>query len=253
MDDLYSLILGAGQPGSVGRRYNLLYVGAARLARSFELDDVLTALEVDMQYTVAIGARRKVFVHGGVVGWHGRALVMLGASGSDTTRIVTALTRAGASYYADRYAVLDARGRVHPFPTAVPSAGGNGDALHTLSIESLGDRIGHEPLPVGAIVVFNRVSGARWRPRVLTQGQAVLAVLEHAASAAERPAFTLRVADAAVARAHAVMRGTPADTNDVVTALLDATEGKRHALSTRRTSHAKTYPQGEPDDSQNRR
>jgi hypothetical protein len=243
VDDLYSLIVGGSRPGPVGRRYNLLYIGASRLARSFELDDVLTSLEDDMQYAVANSARRKVFVHAGVIGWRGRALVMLGASDADTTRLVGALTRAGASYYADRFAVLDARGRVHPFPTAPQTTGG----------EMYSKSVGVEPLPVGAIVIFSHRSATRWRPRRLTQGQAVLAVLEQAVSAAERPAFTLRVADAAVASAHALLRGNLSDARDVVPALLDATEGRTHALSTRRTSYAKSHPQGEPHESQNRR
>jgi hypothetical protein len=239
VDDLYSLVVGGGRPGSVARRYNLLYVGAARLARSFELDDVLAALEDDMQYTVAIGARRKVFVNAGVVGWHGRALVVLGASGADTTSLVGALIRAGASYYADRFAVLDAHGRVHPFPT-------------TRSIESLGNRVGREPLPVGAIVVFNHSRKARWRPRALTKGQAVLALLEHAVSAAKRPAFTLRVADAAVASANAVLRGTLGDENDIVTALLAATEGSMHA-HLGGPPHATSHQEREPAGSRSRR
>jgi hypothetical protein len=188
---------------------------------------VLDALEADMLYTVANCARRKVFVHAGVVGWHGRALIMLGAAGADTTRLIAALTRAGASYYADRFAVLDTHGRVHPFATALRSTA--------------------EPLPVGAIAVFDRPSGACLRLRALTQGQAVLAVLEHAVSAAERPAFTLRVADAAVASAHAVMRGTLGDASDAVTALLDATEGKRTQSQTGGRPHAKSRSKREPD------
>jgi hypothetical protein len=229
VDDLYSLIVGASASRPVGRRYNLLYIGASRLARSFELDEVLASLEDDMQYAVANSARRKVFVHAGVIAWRGRALIMLGASDADSTRLVTALTSAGASYYADRFAVLDAHGRVHAFP-----------------------RVGVEPLPVGAIVSFSHRAATRWRPRALTQGQAVLALLEHAVSAAERPAFALRVADAAVASAHAVLRGAFSDEGDLVTTLLDATEGRTHALATWRTSHAKPHSQRQPVLSQNR-
>jgi hypothetical protein len=244
--------VGGGRPGSVGRRYNLLYVGAARLARSLELDEVLAALEVDMEYTIAIGARRKVFVDAGVVGWHGRALVVLEAAGAGTTSLVAALIRAGATYYADRYAVLDTHGRVHPFPTAPRPAGGNGDVPPAFSIESLGGRVGREPLPVGAIVVFSHAARARWRPRALTQGQAALALLERAVSAAERPAFTLRVVDAAVASAHAVMRGTLDDASDVATALLAATEGNAHA-PLGGGPHALPHSEREPGGSRRRR
>jgi hypothetical protein len=251
VDDLYSLVVGAGGQGVIRRRYNLLYVGVARLARSFELDDVLNALEVDIQYTVANGARRKVFFHAGVVGWHGRALVMLGASAPDTTRLVAALTRAGATYYAHRYAVLDAHGRVHPFPTALQSAGAHDDSAGAHSMEMPGNRVGHETLPVGAIVLFAHTFGAHWRPRALTRGQAVLALLAHAVSAAQRPAFALRVADAAVARAHAVLSGALGDASEVVTALLDATEERTHSHLGGR--HAESYSKRKCDESQDRR
>ena len=72
-------------------------------------------------YYVAEEARRGVFVHAGVVGWKGRALVLPGKSGAGKTTLVAELIRAGATYYSDEYAVLDERGRVHPYarPLAV--------------------------------------------------------------------------------------------------------------------------------------
>jgi hypothetical protein len=208
----------------------MLYVGVARLARSLVLDEVLAALETDIAGAVATGARRRVFVHAAVVGWHGRALVMLGTPAEERTRLVDALVRAGARYYADRYAVLDARGRVHPFATSRRS-----------------HDVGRQPLPVGVIAVITKGSGARWRPRALTQGQAVLAMLEHAVSGAARPAFTLRVADAAVASAHALLRGRLGDESDVATSLLAATEGRTHAQRGGR-SHAISHPEREAHD-----
>lgn len=243
MDDLYSLVVGGDAPGSAVRRYHLLYVGVARLARSMELDEVLAALALDMEYTVAIGARRRLFVTAGVVGWRGRALVLLGAPAASTSRLVTELTRVGATYYSDHYAVLDARGRVHPFPTASRvhgGNGGNGDAIGAAAEQRDGARVGRDPLPVGAIVVMKHAPEARWRPRAITKGQAVLAMLEHALSAAERPAFALRVADAAVASAHATLRGTIDDTSDVVTTLLAAAEGRTRARRQRPGSYDQT-------------
>lgn len=187
-----------------------------------------------------------VFVDAGVVGWRGRALVMIAPSGAATTELVTALVHAGASYVADRYAVLDTHGRVHPFPTPLRAADGTGDAARTRVIESREDRVGRGPLPVGAIVVFDRRPGARWRPRALTPGQTVLAVLSRAVSAAERPAFTLRVADAAVASAHTRLRGTIDDARDVVTALLTATEGRKH-IQLGGPPHETSHSAGESD------
>src|SRR6266700_1389758 len=92
-----------------------LYAGAARLARTKALEELFEPLESDLQMFVAEWARRRVFVHAGVVGWRGQAIVIPGMSFSGKSTLVAALVRAGATYYSDEYAVFDARGRVHPY------------------------------------------------------------------------------------------------------------------------------------------
>lgn len=79
---LYSLIVGRNPRRSNIRRFNLLYADAARVARSMELTEVLNALESDLQLYVADRARWRLFVHAGVVGWGGRAIVIPGRSSS---------------------------------------------------------------------------------------------------------------------------------------------------------------------------
>ena len=64
---------------------------------------------------IAEVARNRVFVHAGVVGWKGRAIVIPGRSYSGKSTLVSELIRAGAAYYSDEYAVFDSRGRVYPF------------------------------------------------------------------------------------------------------------------------------------------
>ena len=112
---LYSLVVSGTKVGSNIRRFNILYADAVRLARTKNTDQVLEALETDLQLYVAERARRRVFVHAGVVGWRGRAIVIPGRTMSGKTTLVRALVRAGATYYSDEYAVLDERGRVHPY------------------------------------------------------------------------------------------------------------------------------------------
>jgi hypothetical protein len=244
VDDLYSLVVGADAPDAGVRRYHLLYVGASRLARSLELDEVLDALTDDMEHTVALGARRRVFVKAGVVGWRGRALVLLGEAGTGTTSLVTALVRAGATYLSDRYAVFDARGRAHPYPTAIRSH--LGDDAHAAPPFMTPDvDAGTMPLTVGAIVASRYVAGAGWRARALTPGQTVLALLARSVSAAARPGFALRVLHAAAAgsRSYRVTRG---DAGEVVAHLLAATEGRAVPSRSRRTQRSETAMDGTP-------
>ena len=77
------------------------------------LDLILDTLESDLQLHVAEQARRRLFVHAGVVGWKGRAIVIPGRSFTGKTTLVAELVRAGASYYSDEYALIDSRGKIH--------------------------------------------------------------------------------------------------------------------------------------------
>ena len=113
---LYSLVVGGVGSRPALRRFNLLYANALRVARSLDLEEVFDALEAHVQLHVAEAAPRRRFVHAGVVGWRGKAILIPGRSYSGKSTLVAALVAAGATYYSDEYAVLDERGRVHPYP-----------------------------------------------------------------------------------------------------------------------------------------
>src|SRR5438552_15631793 len=127
VDRLYSLRAATAGRSTAVRNYNLLYAGAARLARTKALEELFEPLESDLQMFVAEWARRRVFVHAGVVGWRGQAIVIPGPSLSGKTTLVVALVRAGATYYSDEYAVFDAQGRVHPYPRLLSIRGEHGE------------------------------------------------------------------------------------------------------------------------------
>ncbi len=116
VDQLYSLVVGGPDPRPGIRRFHLLYAGAARLARTHLLTEVLERFGSDLQLYTAEMAPNRLFVHAGVVGWQGKAILLPGRSYSGKSTLVAALLQAGATYYSDEYALLDARGRVHPYP-----------------------------------------------------------------------------------------------------------------------------------------
>src|ERR1700749_911879 len=105
VERLYSLIAGGGDAGRGVRRFYLLYAGAELIARALDAQAVFERLESDLQLYVAERAPRRVFVHAGVVGWKGRAVVIPGRSLSGKTTLVVELVRAGAEYYSDEDAV----------------------------------------------------------------------------------------------------------------------------------------------------
>src|SRR5256714_4520892 len=148
VDHLYSIIFGEAKTDSRVRRLSLAYWNLLRIGRSRKFADVLDTFESHLQLTVAEHARSRVFVHAGVVGWKDRAILIPGLSHSGKTTLVEQLIRAGASYYSDEYAVLDERGRVHPYPRALgmrlPASGQS----QKVRAEEVGAIVGSKPLRV---------------------------------------------------------------------------------------------------------
>ncbi len=215
---MYSLIVSGTKVGSNVRRFNILYADAVQVARTKDTDQALEALERDLQLYVAEQARRRVFVHAGVVGWRGRAIVIPGRTMSGKSTLIKALVEAGATYYSDEYAVIDERGRVHPYLKPLSMRGNGGGRPRKILPEALG-ATSVKPLPVGLVVATSYREGARWRPRQLLPGRAVMALLAHTVSARinpERALTTLRqvVGDALV------LKGVRGEASEVAEALL---------------------------------
>ena len=201
VERLYSLIVGGPGPRPDVRRFHLLYGNAARLGRSMELDKVLDALESDLQLYVAEFAPDRLFVHAGVVGWQGQAILIPGRSFTGKSPLVAELVRAGATYYSDEYAVLDAQGKVHPYPRPI-SLRENGSTKGTKRrLADLGIDPGVKPLSVGLVVVTEYAAGARWQPRRLSAGAGALALLANTVSARRQPEMAFATLQKVVTRA----------------------------------------------------
>src|SRR5260370_29686853 len=202
VDHLYSLIGSRAQKDSRVRRLSLGYWNLLRFARSREFNDVLEAFESHVQMTVAEHAPRRVFVHAGVVGWKDRAILIPGVSHSGKTTLVDHLIRAGAKYYSDEYAVLDERGRVHPYPQALGMRSPNSFESKKVRAEDIGAAVGLKPLRVGLVVSTNFKDGARWRPRPLSRGEGAPELMANTVSARSHPELALAVLPKALEAAH---------------------------------------------------
>jgi hypothetical protein len=220
VDRLYSLWVGHQGAGPVR-----LYAGRRRHLRTTSLDEAFAVLESEIRQGVAAGAARRTFVHAGVVGWRGRAIVVPGRSRSGKTTLVAELVRAGASYYSDEFAVFDGRGRVHPFAKPLSVRGEAGCDRHVARprAEDLGGTCGREPLPPGLVVLSTFRPGADWRPERLSRGHAVLELLAHTVPARLRPERSLRALARAVTRA-VVVKGERGEAREVVGRLLESLE-----------------------------
>lgn len=220
VDRLYSIRVGGEGPRPGMRRFNILYLDGGWIFRSLDLDEVLEYFETNLHNWVALYAHRRVFVHAGVVGWRGKAVVIPGHSLCGKTTLVAELVRAGATYYSDEFAVLDAQGRAHPFPRPL-GVREQGEVIQTrCSIEELGGVAGAKPLPVRMVVFSQYKQGASWRPRQLSEGQGVLALLNHARAVRLRPENTL-AAMRQVARRSTMLRGARGEAREAAQFILD--------------------------------
>ena len=94
VDRIYSILIDKKKSRPGAQRLNLLYGDEVRLARSNDLDSVFETFESDVRLFVAELAKQRVFVHAGVVGWKGKAIVIPGRSYSGKSTLVAEL-RAG--------------------------------------------------------------------------------------------------------------------------------------------------------------
>jgi len=195
-------------------------MNASRIEHSVDLEYILDRLEADVQLYVAERARRRIFVHAGVVGWQGKAILLPGRTLAGKTTLVSELLRLGASYYSDEYAALDSKGRVHPYARPLSVRHGATDPRPPRrTAEEFGAEVGHKPLPVGLVVFTQYRPGVRWRPRRLTAGQGIISLLENAVPARSRPKACLATFRQVVSAAR-VLKGARGEARDMAEALL---------------------------------
>ena len=215
VDRLYSVIRGGEVRGS--RRYHIVYADHVRIARTFDWNEVKDALQTDMEMFVAGACRDRVFVHAGVVGLDGRAIVIPGRSGSGKTTLVQAFVRAGAEYLSDEYAVVDSRGRVHAFPRQ-PVVRSEDGTRHRQSKESFRFATPLKPLPLGLVAVVPYNAGESFRTRDISPARGALELMKNAPAARSRPDMILHVLTRAASGARAV-QGRRGDADSAAEAL----------------------------------
>ena len=223
VDHYFSAVLGGTVEGSRARRFHLLYHNHTQFYRGHDLDRLLERCEVVSRLAVAALAPRRSFVHAGVVGWKGRAILLPGKTLAGKTTLTAELVCAGASYFSDEYAVLDDKGRVHPFRKPLSLRAAPGARQVDTAVEALGGHAARRPLPVGLVVMSRYKEGARWRPQTLTPGKGALALLENTVNARHVPERVISDIHKLVAQAPVVKssRGEAAETASLILSLLE--------------------------------
>jgi hypothetical protein len=193
--------------------YEVLEEGVVH-ARPPALENALAYLRYKLFDYAVHHARDHLVVSAGVVGCEGRAIVLPGPTRVGKTMLVAALLRAGAVYYADDWAILDAEGRVHPYPTRLFRLGSG-----KVSAESLGAATGESSIPVGVIALTTFEEGGRWNPQPRTPAQGVMMLVGNAYGMDDPPA-AMKIAHAAAEHA-LVIEGERGEAEEAAAALLD--------------------------------
>lgn len=181
----FSVAPEAGEEYSLARDGHTLLLG--------DEADVLEELERNIRMQLAYNAAEHFFLHAGAVAVNGQGIIVPGATFSGKTSLVTALVRAGATYYSDENAVLDTSGALHPYPKPLGLRLTEGLSVQTPHhISELGGVSGAEPLAVALVVVTEYRPGASWEPVQLSPAETVQVLMKHTFRGLDRPAETLQ-------------------------------------------------------------
>ena len=117
-------------------------------------------------------------VHAGVVVLDGRALLLPGSSHAGKTSLVAELLQRGATYFSDEYALIDAEGRVHPYPRPLLMRNGSPEQVPVLATEC-NAAAGDSPAPVCWILALEYQPKGGWDIASVPQGEALLNLLRN--------------------------------------------------------------------------
>jgi hypothetical protein len=174
----------------------------------------------DLQRYTAEAASDMTFLHAGVVGWQGRAIVLPGRSLSGKTTLVREMLRLGATYYSDEFAVVDNAGLVHPFPRPLGIREDSSYAQTKYSAETLGATSGVKPLPMGMAVICKYEAGTQWQPAAFSRGQGALELLGNSIAVRSQPHGTLKRLQKLAS--HAVfIKGTRGEASEAAASILN--------------------------------
>jgi hypothetical protein len=220
VDMLYSVTAGDDAPTNGFHRYSLAHANGVQLARWPEFDPIPAEVEQHLSLHLAEHAKTRVFIHAGVVGWKGKAVLLPGRTHAGKSTLVTALLRAGAEYYSDEFALVDRLGRIHPYPCPIQVRNPD-ETTYLIQAADVPARLGKKSLPLGLVLVTEHQPGKAWRPRRITPGEGMLAVLANTVSAQRAPGRALKTIAKMLSGAR-LLKGPRGEADATVAALLRA-------------------------------
>jgi len=215
VDRLYSFYVNRAKRRRGLRQFHTLYCDHLILHRSENEADLYEEFEKDVDSYVASTSTAGFFVHAGVVGWKGRAIVIPGRSYSGKTTLVAEFLRRGATYYSDEFAVFDRRGFVHPFSRLLGVRMDSTDQQLRKAASEFGSATGLLPLPVALVILTEYKKSASWNPQAISAGRGVLGLLANSLAARSNPERAFGILTKATQKS-CILLGVRGEANEVV-------------------------------------
>jgi hypothetical protein len=212
-DRIYSIV----EAGDGGLK---LYADSRKIAESHDAADLCQRFRAHAQLHIAATTDQRVFIHAGVVAFRKGAILIPGRSLAGKTTLVAEFIRAGAVYFSDEYAVLDAQGRVHPFPRPLSIRDRRTGKQGDVCVSSLGGQAGATSAPVKLILATKHKAGAVWRPTEAGAKEAVRALALNTVSIRRAPAAALQ-AIARVSSDALVLKSVRGEAKQVVGSVME--------------------------------
>lgn len=148
-----------------------------------------------MRLKVAELSVGRIFIHAGVVGWKGKAIVFPGTSFVGKSTLTAELVRNGAEYYSDEYAVVEKDGLIVPFPRHISLRYFGGKRTKNVSAAELNGTQGKRPIAAGMVLFTHFEKRGCWEPEPISTGAGIMEIIPHIITMRRKPAFSLKVLD----------------------------------------------------------
>ncbi|MCA9793550.1 MAG: hypothetical protein KC910_17185 [Candidatus Eremiobacteraeota bacterium] len=168
VDVLLSFIEGKSAKRKGVKNFHIVYDAWSRIARTMDFDEALATFESGLRLRLATHCPERLFLTCPVVNWKGKAVFVLGQSGSGVSTLVEALTQAGGELFSQEFGLIDSEGMVCSF-----------------------DEPTRRPIEPGLILLPRYEEGRQFRPARLSAGKAALELFVRVPSAQLNPARAL--------------------------------------------------------------